>query len=356
MKDLIIMNGNAITGTTFASDLFARFTAYTRVKDTTMKGYEVCLRHFVAWMHDNGITQPQREDIVRYANDLDHEISGRTGGTLSAGTRAQYLRAVKHFFKWTASEGLYPNVGDNIKGAKIKRDNSHKDPLQEGDVKAVLQSIDRRTTQGKRNYAIMMLAITAGLRICEMQTANVGDIKTVAGEMVLFIQGKGHDEKDDYKKIVPAVADALREYLLCRENVKKGDPLFTSTSNRAKDQRITEPGFSRLIKDVLKGAGYDSDRITAHSLRHTSVTMLLKAGATIQEAQAHARHADPATTEIYAHNIDKQNSHSEQMIYDHIFSEGITDQQKAQQLIASMNAAQAAAVLQFVQTLKGAAK
>lgn len=353
MTNEVIIQGNAITGTTFASDLFVRFTAYTRVKETTMKGYEVCLRHFVEWMRVNGIAQPQREDIIRYANDLDHEISEKTGDTLAAGTRAQYLRAVKHFFKWTASEGLYPNISDNIKGAKIKRDNSHKDPLQETDVKNVTESIDRSSVQGKRNYAIMMLAITAGLRICEMQTANISDIKTIAGETVLFIQGKGHDEKDDYKKIVPAVADALRDYLSCRENVKKGDPLFTSTSNRAKDQRITEPGFSRLIKNILKNAGYDSDRITAHSLRHTSVTMLLKAGASIQEAQAHARHADPATTEIYAHNIDKQNSHSEQMIYDHIFSEDITDQQKAQQLIASMSAAQAAAILQFAQTLKG---
>ena len=52
MKDLIIMNGNAITGTTFASDLFARFTAYTRVKDTTMKGYEVCLRKMWFFMVD----------------------------------------------------------------------------------------------------------------------------------------------------------------------------------------------------------------------------------------------------------------------------------------------------------------
>lgn len=337
----------------FSVGLFDRFKAYTNVDEVTMKGYEVCLRHFAAWLRDNGITQPERLDIIQYAAHLDNEISDKTGGKLSAGTRAQYLRAVKHFFKWAASEGLYPNIADNVKGAKVKRDNTHKDPLQEADVKNVLQSIDRSTITGKRNYAIFMLSITCGLRIIEMQRADIGDLKTIAGQTVLFIQGKGHDEKDDYKKIVPAVSDALREYLLCRPGAKKADPLFTSTSNRAKDQRITEPGFSRLVKDVLKAAGYDSDRITAHSLRHTSVTLLLKAGATLQEAQQHARHADPATTGIYAHNIDKENSHSEQMIYDHIFSDGISDQQKAAQLIASMNTAQAAAVIQFMQTLKG---
>jgi integrase/recombinase XerD len=47
------------------------------------------------------------------------------------------------------------------------------------------------------------------------------------------------------------------------------------------------------------------DTLTAHCLRHTAVTLALQAGATIQEVQAFARHANINTTLIYAHNIDR---------------------------------------------------
>jgi integrase/recombinase XerC len=302
----------------FDNNLFDRFIDYTSVKDITLKGYAVCLRQFIGWITRQEIATPQRADIKAYKAYLD-------GCDYTAGTRAQYLRAVKHFFKWAASEGLYPNIADNIKGAKVKEDNTKKDPLQEADVIRVLDSIARSSEAGKRDYAMLILAITCGLRIIELQRANIADIKTMAGERVLFIQGKGRDEKDEYKKLVPAVWAAIKEYLAVRPGAKKSDALFVGTSNRAKGQRITEPSISRIIKGILVNAGYDSERLTAHSLRHTSVTMLLKAGATLQEAQHHARHSDPATTGIYAHNIEREKDRSEQRIYNQIFRHDAVD-------------------------------
>src|SRR5690348_16346667 len=82
----------------FSNELFNRFIDYTSVKETTIKGYAVCIRHFMNWKAEQGITQPQRQDIKAYKEYLD-------GREFTAGTKAQYLRAVKHFFKWTASEG-----------------------------------------------------------------------------------------------------------------------------------------------------------------------------------------------------------------------------------------------------------
>lgn len=297
----------------FNNNLFDRFINYTDVKETTLKGYAVCIRAFIRYLSDNHITNPQREDIKAYKAYLDSTDH-------TAGTKQQYLRAVKHFFKWTAAEGLYPNIADNIKGVKVRQDNTRKDALSENDIKTICNSINRSTEAGKRDFAIVILSVTCGLRIIEMQRANIEDIKTIAGEKVLFIQGKGREEKDEYKKITPEVWEALTDYLSTRKAYNKKDPLFTGTSNRAKGARLTEPSLSRIIKGILRAAGYDSDRITAHSLRHTSVTMLLKAGATLQEAQQHARHADPATTGIYAHNIDRETQHTEQQIYNHIFS------------------------------------
>ena len=60
-----------------------------------------------------------------------------------------------------------------------------------------------------------------------------------------------------------------------------------------------------IIKNALRKIGINSKRISAHSLRHTAITLSLKAGCTIQEAKILARHASVDTTLIYAHNINR---------------------------------------------------
>lgn len=312
------------------AELLQRFVEYIDVKDVTVKSYAVCLRSFMGWLAENGIDQPERADVLAYVKFLatPHRRRARYDRpnskpgnvmTLSAGTQARYLRAVKLFFRWTAQEGLYPNVADNIKGAKVRADNTKRDPLQRTDALAVLDSIDRTSAAGKRDYAMFLLSITAGLRIIEMQRADVGNMETLAGQHVLYIQGKGHDEADTYKKLTPEVHAAIVDYLETRGTLDPSAPLFASEGNRSRGQRLTEPSISRIIKARLKAAGFDSHRISAHSLRHTSVTFLLESGATIQEAQHHARHASPDTTGIYAHNIDQRKEQPEQRIYDFLF-------------------------------------
>lgn len=312
---LMIQNQANLQSIAFNDNLFNRFIAYTDVKETTLKGYTVCLRQFAKWIAEEGIGQPTREDIRAYKRHLEAQ-------NFTAGTKAQYLRAVKHFFKWTSAEGIYPNIADNIKGAKVKQDNTKKEAFTEEDIKTVLESIDRTTEPGKRDYLMIILSVTGGLRIIEMQRANIQDIQTIKGQKVLYIQGKGHDEKDDYIKLVPEVAEALEDYLQTRPESKKSDPLFTGTGNRAKGNRLTEPSISRIIKGVFKQAGFDCDKLTAHSLRHTSNTLLFKAGADLYTVQQHARHSDPKTTEIYIHAIDKEKDRSEQQIYNQIFNPG----------------------------------
>lgn len=334
-EDLIIYEGKEISRRDIerlppCCDLYSMYLNDCDVKESTKKGYEVCGRAFLLWIAQNGIDRPTREDIKAYKKHLEEQ-------DFTAGTRAQYLRAVKGLFHWASTRGLYPNITDGVKGVKVRQDNTKKDPLQAEDVRRILSSIDRSSETGKRDYAMFLLSITGGLRIIELQRADIGDIKTIAGEKVLFIQGKGRDEKDEYKKLPPAVFSAIMDYLSIRGETDKKAPLFTGTSNRAKEKRLTEPSISRIIKGVLVSAGYDSDRLTAHSLRHTSVTLLLEAGATLQEAQHHARHADPATTGIYAHNIDRRKDQSEQIIFNQIFNSQKADAaQEAAQIVKGM--------------------
>ena len=82
---------------------------------------------------------------------------------------------------------------------------------------------------------------------------------------------------------------------------------------------------SRIIKNRLRQAGYNSDKLTAHSLRHTAITLALEAkdkdGNTkvnIQEARDFARHENISTTLIYAHNLDAGKSIVSQLIEESI--------------------------------------
>ena len=343
----ITTSGMQVT-TGFNNDLIKRFVEYVDVKETTLDGYAVCLRRFAGWMKENNISMPAREDIKAYKQFLETQ-------SFTAGTKSRYLRTVKHFFKWTAAEGLYPNVADNIKGAKVKADNTKKEAFNEEDIKRVIESIDRTTEAGKRNYCMILLSVTGGLRIIELQRANVQDLQTIKGQKVLYIQGKGRDEKDEYIKIVPEVAEAVEDYLNSKEEYKKTDPLFTGTGNRAKGARLSEPSISRIIKEVFKAAGFDCDKLTAHSLRHTSNTLLFKSGADLYTVQQHARHSDPKTTEIYLHAVDREKDRSEQDIYDQIFNPKKQDALKdINALLKNMPEEDQVKVLNYIISLKKA--
>lgn len=363
MNDLIIHSGE-LQASGGIQAMLERFIAYANVKEVTVKSYGVCLRCFLDWTRENGIQQPQRADIlayVKYLSEPHHRRArcDRPGSdpgsvmTMAAGTQARYLRAVKLFFKWTAQEGLYPNIADNVKGAKVRADNTKRDPLQREDARAVLDSIDTGSDAGKRDYAMILLSLTAGLRIIEMQRASIGNLETLAGERVLYVQGKGHDEADAYKKLTPEVYSAIMDYLATRGRLDAAAPLFASTGNRSKGQRLTEPSISRIIKSRLIAAGYNTHRISAHSLRHSSVTFLLEAGATIQEAQHHARHTSPEVTGIYAHNLDQRKDHSEQRIYNFLFGVEQDAASQAADCLRRMNAAQQRRALDLLQAIAG---
>lgn len=334
--------------TAFSESLIDRFIQYTDVKEITLKGYGTGLKSFMNWLLSNGITQPARDDVKQYRDYLDNN-------QFTAGTRASYLRVVKHFFKWTASEGLYPNIADNIKGAKVSQDNTKKEAFDTDDFRAVLAGIERDTVTGKRDYAIILLSTVCALRIIELNRANIEDLQTVRGSCRLYIQGKGHDEKDDYVKIVPEVAAAIQDYLDTRPGAKRTDPLFVGTSNRAKGARLSEPSLSVVIKSRFKAAGFDCKKLTAHSLRHTGVTTLLRAnGGNIQQAQRYARHKNLNTTLIYSHNIKKEDDTSESTVYDYIFrADQLSAVEKALMLVKGLSEDEAKRVINYINTLKG---
>ena len=348
-----------ITTTAAALDrqTFTNFITWIDRSEATSRAYIINLRQFVAWMNFTGCTAPAREDILSYRDYLsvDHEaiqldpVTGWRYRTDRAGNRvivkckpatvAQYLRSVTQFFTWTAAEGIYPNVAQNIHPPKVRHDLHKKDALTAGDVKAIQESIEataaereeragtavkdkagkiqRSTEQGRRLRAIYLLAVTAGLRTIEISRANVKDLESKGGRACLYVWGKGHSEPDQKKPLAPEVYQAIREYLDTRSAPARADsPLFVSTGNRSGGQRIAPTTISTMLKRAMQEAGYDSERITAHSLRHTAGTAVMEMTGNLYTTQQYMRHSSPATTEVYLHmDTERQDADIAQRLY-----------------------------------------
>lgn len=305
MNNLVIANNNQIRSKQeIQAELFNKFIAYLDTSKNTVKTYTTGLKQFFNYLAINGIKNPDRQDVIAFRDEL--KASGHKPTTVQ-----NYITAVKIFFSWTAQEGYYPNVAERIKGAKLNRDHK-KDYLTSKQVKKVINIVDLDQEKGLRDYAILATMITGGLRTIEVSRANIEDLRVVGEQTVLYIQGKGREEKTEYIKISQEVENAIRNYLKTRDNVSDQEPLFTSLSNNSRGKRLSTRSISGMVKDRLKEAGFNSERLTAHSLRHTAVTLSLLAGKDITEVQQFARHKNIATTMIYNHSLEQaKNSCSE---------------------------------------------
>lgn len=276
-------------------DMFHSFMQYIDVKDKSLETYTRSLKQFFNYITVKGITEPTRQDIVQYRETLKEDKQ--------PATVQLYMIAVKQFFKWTDKAGIYPNIADNVKGVSVSK-GMKKDYLTTGQVKDVLSRIDTETVKGKRDYAIIALMVTCGLRDIEVSRANIADLRTRQNSTVLYIQGKGKDDRESFVVVPDSLETVIRDYLKARGGNSKA--LFTSNSNHGKGDRLTTRSISRIVKTAMINAGLDSDRLTAHSLRHTAVTQALIAGQTLQEVQQFARHSNINTTLIYAHNLENE--------------------------------------------------
>ncbi|HOI25045.1 MAG TPA: tyrosine-type recombinase/integrase [Caldisericia bacterium] len=288
--------------------LILRFISALDLKETSKYTYQRELKPFSEWVVKNRVKQPIRDDILQYKAFLEKQ-------GLSPLTISSYIVVVRRFFEWMESEKIYPNIARGVKGMKRNR-GFRKDPLTLNQIQKLLQHMERESYQGLRDFAIINLLIRTGLRTIELVRSNVGDIRQESGQSVLWVQGKGRDSKDEFVVLTDQTLLPIQEYLKkCRsKRLRETDPLFSSISDRNSGMRLTTRSISRIVKDNLRRIGIDNLRLTAHSLRHTAITLALQGGASLQEAQALGRHANINTTMIYAHNINRVSNAPEHKI------------------------------------------
>jgi site-specific recombinase XerD len=160
-------------------------------------------------------------------------------------------------------------------------------------VRALLESCDTDTVNGRRDLAILLLLVRLGMRRGEVTRLRLEDIDWRAGELI--VRGKG--PRVERLPLPADVGEALAAYLR--------DGRVTDVGTRAVFMRVrapraamTPPGITQVVVSASKRAGLGE--VTPHRLRHTAASELLRRGAPLVEIGQLLRHRTELTTTIYA--------------------------------------------------------
>ncbi len=176
--------------------------------------------------------------------------------------------------------------------------------LTEEEAEAILRVPDRRTLQGKRDYAILLTLLTTGLRKAEICGLKVGDMKTYRNQAVIDVVGKGKR----FRRI-PLHTDtlfAIKDYLKASGNGSDPNhPIFNTLGKHGpyEERGLTPKAVDCLIRSASKGA-LIRKRIHPHVMRHTFATTLLDKGNDLRTVQSLMGHSHTRTTERYLHTND----------------------------------------------------
>lgn len=160
------------------------------------------------------------------------------------------------------------------------------------DVQRILDSVDRSTEVGVRDFAIIMLVARLGLRSIEVARLELRDVDWRAGELVVRGKGRRHDRLP-----LPAeVGDALVAYLSGGRNPQGARELFLTC--RAPRGPIRADLVGDVVERTCLRAGLPP--VGPHRLRHALAGELLRQGAGLVAISQILRHQDLATTALYA--------------------------------------------------------
>ncbi|MCB9681516.1 MAG: site-specific tyrosine recombinase XerD [Alphaproteobacteria bacterium] len=259
--------------------------------DHTVEAYRHDVARFAGWLEQQGITEPADVSHDHLAAWLAHLHD--TGIGLRSLARAR--SAVRQLFRFLVGEGLV--AADATARVQAPRFSTPLPTvLTAAQVEAVLDAPDPDGPLGLRDRAMIQLLYSAGLRVSELVTVPLHQVRPDAG--VLLVLGKGRKER-----MVPmgeVAATWVRRYL--QEVRPSFDP-----AGRARELFLTHTGHGMTRQNVWQRLGRYArqagvpGKVSPHVLRHSFATHLLANGADLRALQAMLGHADITTTQIYTH-------------------------------------------------------
>lgn len=216
-------------------------------------------------------------------------------------SRIQHITsALRSFLRYLRQAHLVEeDLASVIPSVANRKKTPYPDTLSSNMIDKFLKSCDRKDPLGKRNYAILLLMTTLGLRSCEVCDLKLHDIDWGRGEIT--IRSKGTEERFP---LFEEMGKALVDYLKNSRPNCKSKKIFIRSVNPLKG--ITTACIRHIVRSALYRCGLSPKKQGAHLIRHSFAMELFRKGTTLEQISVVLRHKDIETTAIYAQaNFDR---------------------------------------------------
>ena len=276
-------------------DLLAEFRRYL-LQERGVAGRTVELYEPVARLFLSGRSEPLADDLARLSGGEVNTFVLREARRRSARS-AEMVTALRALLRFLFAQGVIAEpLAASVPSVACRREDLPRG-IAAGQVRLLLDSCDRCTRVGRRDYAIVLLLSRLGLRCGEVAGLDLEDVDWRASELV--VRGKG--SRIDRLPLPSDVGEALADHL--RDGRPRGFGRAVFLHAHAPLTRLSPGNVSDVVKRACKRAGIA--RVGAHRLRHTVASELLSHGAGLVEIGQVLRHQDFRTTGLYA-KVDRQ--------------------------------------------------
>jgi len=268
----------------------------------TIASYRDCMRLLLGFVHDTTGTAPSKLRL----DDLDAAVIGafldhlEHDRGISVASRNTRLAAVHSLFRFAALRNPeHAALIQRVLAIPTKRsERAIVCFFTPPEVDAILASPDRSRWTGRRDHAILVVAVQTGLRVSELTGLRLQDIHLGAGAHARCT-GKGR--KDRSTPLTRETVAVMRVYLAERGGTP-GDPVFPGPSGAA----LSRDAVRRLVERHTTTAAISCPSLTSknaspHVLRHTCAMRLLESGCDLATISLWLGHESPRTSQIYLH-------------------------------------------------------
>lgn len=294
--------------TKFAHFLNKYFTVYLPNVNgntpRTIDSYRYAFIHLLTYFESCGLRADEVEITDLTANAISEYLTWlETKNHNSVATRNHRQAAVNSFVRYLMYETPeYINEYQRILGIPVKKTETKTiSYLKTEGVKLFFDQINRKTKNGIRDYAMLAIMYSTGIRVSEVIWIKVKDV-SLFEPPTLLIHGKG--QKSRYVPILSNTKGILREYLnshhLNEERCQQ-DWLFKSHMN----SQFTRQGVNYIVKKYADMAREINPHLiphdfSPHKLRHTTAMELVDSGVDLIYIRDLLGHVSVKTTEVYA--------------------------------------------------------
>lgn len=268
----------------------------------TIASYRDCLRLLLNFVHETTGTQPSKLRL----DDLDAPVIGaflnhlEQDRGLSVASRNTRLAAVHSLFRFAAlRHPEHAALIQRVLAIPTKRaERAIVCFLTPPEVDALLASPDRSRATGRRDHALLVVAVQTGLRVSELVGLRRRDIQLGAGA---HVRCRGKGRKDRSTPLTRQTVSIVRAYLAERGGTPD-DPIFPGPRGAP----LSRDAVRRLVERHTATAAQSCHSLTSkktspHVLRHTAAMRLLESGCDLATISLWLGHENPRTSQIYLH-------------------------------------------------------